>query len=50
MHPVTEQGARGVQVYLPGKGEVSWRGLGGHFLYFFVGGGHAFLGGHTPIL
>lgn len=26
VHPVTEQGARGVQVYLPGKGEVSFGG------------------------
>ncbi|XP_010569492.1 PREDICTED: neutral alpha-glucosidase AB [Haliaeetus leucocephalus] len=25
VHPVTEQGARGVQVYLPGKGEVTLR-------------------------
>ncbi|XP_054664277.1 neutral alpha-glucosidase AB isoform X1 [Grus americana] len=29
VHPVTEQGARGVQVYLPGKGEV-WYDVASH--------------------
>uniref|UniRef100_A0A8D2QS26 Glucosidase II alpha subunit n=1 Tax=Zosterops lateralis melanops TaxID=1220523 RepID=A0A8D2QS26_ZOSLA len=43
VHPVTESGARGVNVYLPGEGEVSqgfWGGFGGFF--------RSFLGCRTP--
>lgn len=38
VHPVTEPGARGVHVYLPGEGEVSaefWGGFGGFLRVFF---------------
>lgn len=38
MHPVTEEGARGVTAYLPGKDEV--RGHSCIFLaFFFIGHG-----------